>query len=251
MYNENYFEYTFGVNSCHIDLKGEIKPSLILSYCQECAYMHSAEMGFGYNRLKEIGVAWVLSRINVECQRMPVWGETIKVRTWHKRQSRLFSIRDYIFYDEQQNEIIKVTSSWVIINTSTRRISRIEHLFGEEALGLTINSGDSAIDDEAKKVVISEEQILLSEHIVRYSDIDVNQHVNNARYLEWVCDLSPLQLHSNSSLNSIVINFNHEATLGEVVSLSSPASSEGLFVMEGRVGERSVFVSELKYHDAR
>ncbi len=247
MHNENYFEYTFTVNSCDIDLKGYFKSSLILSCCQECAYMHSAEMGLGYHKLKEAGVAWVLSRINVETQRMPVWGETIKVRTWHKCQSRLFSIRDYIFYDEQQNEIIKVTSSWVVINTSTRRISRIDRLFGEEALCLIMNSEASAIDEEAKKVDIPKEQTLLIEHIVRYSDIDVNQHVNNAKYLEWICDLSPLQLYSDYSLSSIVINFNHEATLGEVVSLSSFTPSESIFMMEGKVGDRSVVTAELKY----
>lgn len=228
-------------------MKGCLKPSLILSYCQECAYMHSKDMGVGYNKLKEIGVAWVLSRINVECQRVPAWNETIKIRTWHKCQSRIFSIRDYIFYDEPQNEIIKVTSSWVVINTSTRRISRIDRLLGNEALGLIVDSEASAIDEEAKKVDLPQQQTLLAEHIVRYSDVDVVQHVNNARYLEWICDLSPLQLLPNRALSSITINFNHEATLGEVVSLSSSTPSENVILMEGKAGDRSVVTAELKY----
>ncbi len=246
MQNNNFFDYTFPVNSCDIDLCGYLKPSLILSHCQESAYQHSAKMGLGYRRLKEVGTAWVLSRIRVECQRVPAWGEQVRIRTWHKGQSRLFSLRDYIFYDHDGCEIIKVTSSWLIINVATRRLTRIDRLFDDDSLAI-LEHHASALEDEAQKVELPAEQRAIGEHVVRYSDIDVNQHVNNARYLEWFCDLSPMQAEANRTLSAITLNFNHEALMGEVVSIASANPTESKILLEGTIEGKSIVTAELEY----
>ena len=54
---------------------------------------------------------------------------------------------------------------------------------------------------------------------VRYSDIDVNAHVNNARYLGWLLDSYPPEHHRKAELASCEVNYLGEAGCGDRVLL--------------------------------
>ncbi len=92
-----YLDHIFEVGSCDIDVWGLLKPTSILNICQEAAYMHSTQMGFGFDRLVEQNSAWVLSRVECQLARLPKWHERVRVRTWHKRQSGIFSLIEYMY----------------------------------------------------------------------------------------------------------------------------------------------------------
>ncbi len=230
-----------------MDVWGYLKPTSILHICQEVAYMHSSKLGFGFDRLLEIGAAWVLSRVKVEIERLPIWRERITVRTWHKRQSGLFALRDYIFYDQQGEPIIRVTTSWLIINTKTRRITRVDRVFSADEPFKLVSYPHDAIEAEAEKVNELSDGITLGSHRVVYSDMDLNHHVNNAKYMEWACDNSPQQMLSNRFLSHFCLNFNHEATYNEEVTLQSSQDTEDKFIIAGCVSGRSIFTAQLQY----
>lgn len=248
MKTAEYLEHTFEVGSCDMDIWGFLKPATILSLCQESAYMHSTRMGFGYDRLLESGAAWVLSRAKCLIQRLPKWGEKITLRTWHKGQSGLFSLRDYQFYDQSGAEIITVTTSWLIINLATRRISRVDRIFSADDPFKLSEYHHDAIATEVERLEMPTEQISLGEHYVRYSDMDVNRHVNNARYMEWACDNSAQQMDPALRLESFCINFNHEAKYDECVALQG-VTSVSKALIEGAIQGRSIFCVELCYCD--
>ena len=60
---------------------------------------------------------------------------------------------------------------------------------------------------------------LVEERTVRYSDIDTNQHMNNARYLEWACDLMDYTVFKDQFIHTVDIFFKHEIAPNEKVSL--------------------------------
>ncbi len=247
MNSKEYLDHTFEVSSCDMDVWGFLRPTAILNLCQESAYMHSTTMGFGFEHLKANDLAWVLSRVRVEIERLPVWHEKITVRTWHKRESGLFGVRDYIFFDGEQKPIIKVTSSWLIINRSTRRVMRIDRVFGGADGVYSVSSyAQDALESEAEKIDFAEVGMGLGDHSVRYSDLDVNEHVNNAKYLEWACDYSPRQMERGVQLSGFSLNFNHEAKYPETICLSRGASDNPLTI-KGEVEGRNIFVAELRY----
>ncbi len=246
MKEEEYLQHTFEVGSCDMDIWGFMKPATILSLCQESAYMHSTRMGFGYDRLHEIGAAWVLSRAKCLIHRLPKWGEKITLRTWHKGQSGLFSLRDYQFMDESGAEIITVTTSWLIINLATRRITRVDRIFSADDPFKLHEYNCDAIAHPAERLEMPTAQISLGEHHVRYSDLDVNQHVNNARYMEWACDNTEQLMDPNSRLTSFCINFNHEAKYGEIVEIKG-VNDLSKSLVEGSIQGRSIFCAELCY----
>ena len=48
------------------------------------------------------------------------------------------------------------------------------------------------------------------ERVARYSDLDVNGHVNNTRYLDWFCDCFDTEYHRAWALKDVLIHYNRE-----------------------------------------
>ncbi|MFR9650215.1 MAG: acyl-ACP thioesterase domain-containing protein [Rikenellaceae bacterium] len=247
---ENYIDYNITVTSSDIDLWGYLRPTAILAILQEAAYLHSEQRRMGVDALHEQNVTWVLSRVRVEAERLPELHERIRVRTWHKGQSKesgLFSLRDFIIYDSEDRAIIRATSSWLVINIETRRITRIDKLFsGDSTLSRLVYQGD-AIQSEAERVNPLSDGQAVGEHRVLYSDIDINQHVNNTKYLEWACDHAPQSMESQNRFKTLTINFNHEAKYGELVTLRSTPQHPNRVQIEGVIEKRSIFTLTLEY----
>ncbi len=244
----NYIEEYHTVSSVEIDLWGRMKATSILNICQEIAYRDSTLRGVGYETLHSLNLSWVLSRMRVEIDRLPVWNEVIRVRSWHKRESGVFSLRDYIFFDSNDIPIIRTTSSWLIIDINSRRITRTDRVVDADGRKIVFTSDpNDALECEAEKLTHSTDSEIVDTHRVKYSDLDLNHHVNNTRYLEWACDLSPELLDECSSLRSVSINFNHEATYDQNVTLSQSSPADGTRLIDGSIGDRNIFVTSLKY----
>ena len=53
-----------------------------------------------------------------------------------------------------------------------------------------------------------------------YSELDLNGHVNNTRYLNWIDDLLPDTYHKKGSIRSIQLNFQKEIQADTRVTLA-------------------------------
>ena len=52
-----------------------------------------------------------------------------------------------------------------------------------------------------------------------YTDLDVNGHVNNARYADWLCNALGISLMTEYEPERIILNYNHEVLPEHVVTL--------------------------------
>ena len=48
---------------------------------------------------------------------------------------------------------------------------------------------------------------LRAEQPVAYTDMDINRHVNNARYVDWLCDRFPYEWHEKHRLERLLVHF--------------------------------------------
>jgi acyl-ACP thioesterase len=60
---------------------------------------------------------------------------------------------------------------------------------------------------------------------VRYSDVDINQHVNSARYIGWLLDSYPREFYQNHALRSLEVNYLAETRWPDSVSIRSQTLS--------------------------
>lgn len=229
------------------DASWRLKPTSFMNLAQEAAGQHAVHLGFGYEDLIQKNTAWIISRMHIQFLDTPKWRDQVTLTTWHKGLNRLFYLRDFIMTDAQGNPRVIATSSWLVLNLETRRLVRDPELMEEG----TVNS-ENVIETPADKVQMPKdvEPVLALEHVVAYSDVDMNAHANNAMYMQWAMDAVDYETASSMPVKHVTINFNHETKAGECVSIYRAAiqKEDGLHVyVEGKVDGTSSFTVEIVF----
>ncbi|MED4474879.1 acyl-ACP thioesterase domain-containing protein [Oceanobacillus caeni] len=123
--SESLFTSKYHIDLRDVDFKKELKWSALFSYFQEIASLAASDLGLGIDTLqKGNGLAWVLTKIRVDVDRLPSWGEEIIIETWPLEPGKLNFDRDYIVRDQDGKSIIRAISSWVIIDLKERKLKR-------------------------------------------------------------------------------------------------------------------------------
>ena len=210
------YKENFAVKWHEIDTNKILRPIAFMNMAQECANVHSAALNFGYDELIALDEVWVLSRIKIIYDQPPVWGDKVSMETWHKGQQGLFWIRDFLLQNDAGETIGRATSSWVIMNIKTRHIERCT-IFEKSPDVIDMSLNINAIDKPCDKIIPLKNLELARVHDVKYSEIDFNMHVNNAKYIEWVIDSLEHSFVKENILKEIQVNFISEARLGDKV----------------------------------
>lgn len=236
----------FPVACYDTDVAHYLKPGAFMDLAQEVANISADSLGFGFDDLQRYGLAWVLSRMEIDFLATPRWKDTVELQTWHKGFEGPFYVRDFRMLGPDGNPAVLATSSWLVFDVTARRLLRREHL--EEKLPLDTRHPESAIDTPCDKVVLPAEAVIeeIAEHCVSYSDVDFVGHTNNARYVVWAMDCLPYEEVASRRVRRLRINFNKETRPGDVVELfRTPV--EGGWMVEGRIGDRSSFCVEILF----
>ena len=229
------------------DASWRLKPASFMNFAQEAAGNHAVSLGVGYDDLIASNTAWILSRVHVEFVDTPKWKENMTLTTWHKGLNRLFFLRDFILTDKEGRTRVKATTSWLVLNLETRRLVRDPKLM-EDGTVCTEN----VIETPADKVQMPKdiEAVHVMDHVVAYSDVDMNAHTNNAMYMQWAMDAVDYDIASTMPVREFTINFNHETKPGDVVSIYKARiiEDEGRRVyVEGKVDGQSAFCVEIVF----
>ena len=229
--NSTYTE-TFAVPTYECDADLRWKPSAFLQHMTAAANAHIDLLGEGYQTLLDQGLVWVLSRMKFRFFSFPRVEEQITIRTWPKTiQQKLFFIRDYEILSAQGERLTAATSAWLMMNMQTRRLVPPSSL----QLNLPQNPSRHALDEPLEKLTPpadGEERLRLR---AGYSAIDVVGHVNNARYIEWVCDAFPIDWHLSHQLAALQINYDREVHPEDevIVKVASQDDQPGVFTLAG------------------
>ena len=229
------------------DAAWRLKPVSFMNFAQEAAGNHAVYLGFGYDDLIASNTAWILSRMHVVFTDTPKWKDELTLTTWHKGLNRLFFLRDFILTDKEGHERVKATTSWLVLDLATRRLVRDPKLM-EDGTVCTEN----VIETPADKVQMPKgiEAVHMMDHVVAYSDVDMNGHTNNAMYMQWAMDAVDYDLASSRPVREFTINFNHETKYGDVVSIYKTRLKEedGVRVfIEGKSADQSAFCVEIVF----
>lgn len=186
---QSLWRLTLQVRSYEGDRRGFLKPQALLNYFEEAAQQHATQLGFGYEQLLRASQFWLLSRLHVVIGALPRWGESITIETWPKSVSRLFALRDFYVYPGSEpagEPVIRASSAWLLMDGERGRPLRPQQHLSEGPL--SDNTERHAIAEVPRKLPETEGSVPLTEVRARYSDIDVNDHVNNSVYIRWFDD---------------------------------------------------------------
>ncbi len=238
--------FDFKVRTYEVDCFNNIKISSLQNYMQEAASQSADMLGFGYEQLHPQGKFWVLSRVIIKLNGTAAFGETVTVETWPKSHEKLQAFRDFRFKNAEGHVWGTATTSWLIIDEATLKPVAPGHVI---AYTHTSGLGD-AITVQPLKISVPEQKIALGKRTIVYSDLDVNHHVNNARYADILSDALPAEFFKKYFLSEIQINYLRELKLGDAITLwgSLPDSFPGSVVLDGvNQHEQKTFQARLMF----
>jgi len=208
-------EQIIDIKNYDTDFEGKLKLNSLFNFFQELASLHADILGFGYNLLHKENITWILSRIEVEILQFPVWQQQIILKTTTKGTQGVFAVRDFELLTLERKKIASARTAWLLINLLNRRPLRVEKQLGHIAERF---KNDTVIEIP-QKIVLSENKIFNNNKKFQYSDIDMNQHVNNAIYVEISLNCFDIEQFKNYQISKFQINFIHEVKFGEEIKI--------------------------------
>lgn len=187
------------------DFNGHYRISNLMSKLSDLATTNALQIGIWNDSLAQ-KYGFVLTKETIILKRPIKVNELIKLNTRATGYKRIQFTRNYWVEDENGKEIAAIYSLWTLIDLQKRRIIR------PDKVGIKmpeIISYDYTIDNYHE--IHSElELTFIMERMVLYSDIDVNQHLNNSRYIEWAFDAIPLDVFESYYFKEISMMFKKE-----------------------------------------
>jgi medium-chain acyl-[acyl-carrier-protein] hydrolase len=233
------YKSTYNIGYSDVDFTKSLKYSTLFGYFQDTASEAVEKLGAGVDTLAErYGVAWVLARIRVEFDRIPVWSESITVETWPHPPGKLEFDRDFRVRDADGDIIIKAASNWVLLDINTRELRKSDFI----EMDHPPFTGEHALDRRPGRLKPSGQLEAVYRKHIGYSDVDFYGHINNSRYIDYIMDCFPVESHRKHILKSIEVNYIKEAFPGDTLVMyrdipeagSDTAYIEGVNEADGR-----------------
>lgn len=176
---------------------------------QYLAAYHSGMIGAGYQTLRKRNYAWYLHRLKIQAVKRPLIDEDVRLSTWTKGMQRFKNVREYLLTSADGQDLVKGESVWLFYDLAKKRIASIPDDIKSRYENETISNFDEPLDAWQPCGRITpdrEEKITL-----RYSDFDVNGHVNNTEYIGFFESVwHEINGQKGPEMSEICIRFNRE-----------------------------------------
>jgi len=236
------YSYNYKIPPSEADLNGFWRAAAIFKEMAQAGDQHASLLGLGREVMLGRDILWVLARVNLEMRSYPSIYDEITVNTWYAPPGKLTYERYFEFTGSGGEGLGAAVSVWALMNLKSRSIVRPKNsgvIFPEAcqkppaaAIPGKINFPDYSVTAETRTA--------------RYADIDPNRHVNNAKYVEWICDILHGEDFAERKITRVNINYINEVTPGQEVEIKT-GGGDGKFYFKGIIGgdDKPAFEAEV------
>lgn len=207
------FEKEYSVNSINININKHLGLFGMLGILQDVSTIHAEQLGLGFEYMEKNNSFWVLTQQKLKMNTWPKWQDVLTIKTWPRGSDGLKANRDFEILLKGK-KIGECVTTYMVIDGHTRRPVRAD--LGEE---IEKSCPKDVLELSPEKVRVPEEATLEKSIEVRNSDLDMNNHVNNTKYSQWILDTIPIHYHRSVNLLEFDINFISEARLGDHIDI--------------------------------
>ena len=220
--------YGWAVRAYECGPDGQATMASVCNWLQESASLNAEALSFSKSDFEAAGenISWVLTRLKVRMVRFPRWKEQVSLLTFPRPGRRICADRDFTITAANGEELGRATSEWMLIDLSSRK-------------AVPIPAGVFAAANTVRKPVFGEEPFAkIRWHCrevtadalalrARRGDIDLNGHVNNVHYVEWLLEGRPA---SSAKCHALDVVFKAETLAGEEIRVESVETEPGVFI---------------------
>lgn len=190
------------------DDTGHPTMSKMLSMMTMVSDAHCIALGMDTATIQQTGGAWVITEYDGEvATEQPRFGDQVILGTRAIAYNRFFALREFWMTDpNHEKRYLHLRATFVFMNLEKRRLMSIPKQL-IEPFGSPVQK---RLPRLASPAAITSADPASKKYQVRYFDIDVNHHVNNARYLDWLLDPLGGQFLRTHRPVRLVIKYQHE-----------------------------------------
>ena len=229
-----FYTETMTVMNADADFRSLLKPSALLRYVEQVSADHARIFGMTDQFFKDHGVAFLVGKQAHKLDRVPQRAEKLTLLTRAEASRRGSVKRITTVTDAEGKQVAMVDCRWIVVSLAEGRILREP--------GWTVEGfWNETVEGELPLQLHKCREGLASagEWTVRYSQCDLNGHLNNAFYLDLVCDALPLDVVRKGPVTFASINYHREVPMGETVEVFYAPSAEGWYIIGKHNGQTS------------
>ena len=229
-----FYTETMTVMNADADFRSLLKPSALLRYVAQVSADHARTFGMTDQFFKDHGVAFLVGKQALKFDRVPQRAEKLTLLTRAEASRRGSVKRITTVTDAEGKQVAMVDCRWIVVSLAEGCILREP--------GWTVEGfWNETVEGELPLQLHKCREGLASagEWTVRYSQCDLNGHLNNAFYLDLVCDALPLDVVRKGPVTFASINYHREVPMGETVEVFYAPSAEGWYIIGKHNGQTS------------
>ena len=210
-------KYEFLAEPFHCDFSQRLFMGHLGNHMLNAADFHSDARGFGMRDLLPMNRSWVLSRLAIEMDEMPVMYTRFTVETWVESAMRYFTNRNFRVVEKQgvEEKVLGYGRSiWAMIDTTTRQPCNLMDIRDGELMNWVEKDKVNPMS-RLSRVKMSEEAECVRTIDTGYNDVDINGHINSVKYIEHVLDLWSIDWYREHRLRRFDIAYVAECHQGD------------------------------------
>ena len=233
----------FEILASDVDMHRRLRLSRLFTMIQEISIAHTKALGMGRDKTLDRGLLWVVTMQRADVDRLPVYDEKVTLETWAGRTMHVMFPRYYRMTDENGRTLLTASGFWMLINEKTRAMAFPE----KEGIVIpeTKTGFEPPLPSAPKSIDISKKQV----YTVPYSAIDINGHMNNARYLDVAENVMPAALRERG-ISRVTCEYAAEIRPEECVRLETGVT-ENAFYMACMRDDKRLFRLRFDYQERK
>ena len=197
------------------DMNGHIKLPDVILLSLQVSGMQSIELGVSDKAiLEDYNLVWIITDYDIEVVRLPRFAEEITIETEALSYNRLFCYRRFTIYDEASQEIIRMLATFVLMDRDSRKVHAVE----PDIVAPYQSDFDKKLIRGPKYESL--EEPFSKDYHVRFYDLDMNGHVNNSKYLDWIFEVMGADFLTQYIPKRINLKYVKEVRPGGVITSS-------------------------------
>ena len=198
-----------------------LKYSSVLDTVQDVAIKHSEERGYGINKLKDMGMAWLLLGIKVSFDMPLSTKHPLEVSTAVKKMKGATSERGSII-KQNGKTVARTIANWFLFDTEKDKICKIPKEMSESYEAYNFE------DEFFSYTKPDTRNIETPSYTIRIGnkEIDTNKHLNNQKSAELLMDALPYDFE----ISEMSILYKTPAYLGNVLEVCVEKTDAGYYV---------------------
>ena len=210
--------------SSDVDAMRRLRPSALFTMLAEAAIAHTTMLGAGREKTLDKGYLWVVALQRVFISRMPEYDEKVVLTSWPGRRMRSLFPRYTRITDGDGHVLVNASAIWTLLDERERVMLDPEEA-GVDVPG-TLLGGEAAFPCSPKVSREGESDFFT----VPYSFVDINGHMNNARYIDLAWDRMPTDFRERP-VREIQTEYAGEVCMDQKVRLVSRAEGENFTLL--------------------